>query len=210
MPHHRMVKKQPMAITRTVGRVVRRLRLERGWSQVALAEKLGMTQGVLSAKERGKISITPFEYGRLARVFGISVEEFEAQLARSAQIPVLGLVSAGPADRATKGTIDQGEVEDASAFALVVDGDSMEPWLSPGDYVVFLPAVDGPRRGSLTDGAVVLAEFRDSRRIIARYFAMPNGTVALTKDNPAYPPTLHRPEEFERLAVAVERRSPLF
>ena len=53
---------------------IRQLRQERGWSQMELALRLGLSQGTISDWERGLAVPRPKMQVRLAELFGVSVE----------------------------------------------------------------------------------------------------------------------------------------
>lgn len=58
-----------------IGRVMRHLRRERGWTQAQMAEKLGISAQALSAKEKGKIGVSPQHWPDIARAFDMTVEQ---------------------------------------------------------------------------------------------------------------------------------------
>ena len=53
---------------------VRELRIERGWTQAELAEKLGVSRNSINAIETGRYEPSLTLAMRIARVFGTSVE----------------------------------------------------------------------------------------------------------------------------------------
>lgn len=60
---------------------VRRLRIERGWSQGQLAQRAGLTQGHISIIEKGeREKIRGDTAARLASAFSISLDEFMAEV----------------------------------------------------------------------------------------------------------------------------------
>lgn len=66
-----------MEITRRkIARNVRALRVERGWSQAELAERLGLSQSRLSQVERGDGSFTAEQLVQLLRIFNVPLSRF--------------------------------------------------------------------------------------------------------------------------------------
>jgi transcriptional regulator with XRE-family HTH domain len=61
-------------------------RLRRGWSQEALAEKIGVTRNTVSAWERGMIDPYPVHVQRLCNVFATSVEELDLAVKHGSEI----------------------------------------------------------------------------------------------------------------------------
>ncbi len=53
------------------GRKVRKLRLQRGWTQVDMAEKLGLDRSYLADVERGKRNISLLNPDMIAMGFGL-------------------------------------------------------------------------------------------------------------------------------------------
>jgi putative transcriptional regulator len=56
-------------------KTIRQLRQARGWSQMELALRLGLSQGTISDWERGLMVPRPKMQLRLADLFGVSVEQ---------------------------------------------------------------------------------------------------------------------------------------
>ena len=56
-----------------VGRRVRKLRLQRGWTQVQFAERLGLDRSYLADAERGKRNISIVNLEIIASGFGLSL-----------------------------------------------------------------------------------------------------------------------------------------
>lgn len=77
------------------------------------------------------------------------------------------------------------ESRDPNAFAIIIEGDSMEPEYKAGDRVVFAPNEE-PRNGD-----VVVAKFRDTEEVVFKRYRRkgPEGKIiALESTNPDYPP----------------------
>jgi len=60
-----------------LGQVVVQLRTQRGWTQAQLAETLGVSQSTVSKIEAGKQRPDAFQYGQLAKAFGMEVQQLD-------------------------------------------------------------------------------------------------------------------------------------
>lgn len=63
------------ALAESIGQRIARLRKERGVTQIELAERLGVTQPLVSNWERGEIRLHGELIVELARIFGVSADE---------------------------------------------------------------------------------------------------------------------------------------
>ena len=61
----------PDPLTRELGRRIRVLRAERGWSQEVLAELAGLHRNYIGHVERAKIHVSVIQLARIARAFGL-------------------------------------------------------------------------------------------------------------------------------------------
>ena len=62
------------------GRKVRKLRLQRGWTQVDMAERLGLDRSYLADVERGKRNISILNLDVIAKGFGLSLSRLFSKL----------------------------------------------------------------------------------------------------------------------------------
>lgn len=226
----RMKKAADDDFRRRVGATVRRLRLERGWTLKQLAERLGTVDSTaLGRKEVGKISIKPPEQRQIAQAFGLTYEDFLARVnanVRTSGAPGIPVINRAPAgqivDYEEYGVdsgqgfeyLDWGGVHDELAFAVVVVGDSMEPGIREGDYLV-LSSLNVPEpKVRFEDGKIVFVRFAEESRhrgcTLARAYKVPDGGGwRLQKDNPKYPPVFCADVEIGQFAVAIEHRRKL-
>jgi SOS-response transcriptional repressor LexA len=124
---------------------------------------------------------------------------------RSRDIPVVSWAAAGKAadyqDLATQ--IDEtvgSHVTDPNAFAVIIEGDSMEPEFKAGDRVVVAPNLEA------RNGDVVLAKLKDGRVMLKRFKRTgPNGqTIELKSDNAIYELLQFPVEEVQFVYPAME------
>jgi transcriptional regulator with XRE-family HTH domain len=58
-----------------LGERIRKLRIKRGWTQVIMAEKIGIDRSFIADLERGKRNITLLNLEVLAKGFGITLSK---------------------------------------------------------------------------------------------------------------------------------------
>ena len=66
--------------------LIRSLRVERGFSQLEIAEKLGFSRSSYIACEQGKRDLSLSEANELAKIFGISLSDIEAGAVRGPEV----------------------------------------------------------------------------------------------------------------------------
>lgn len=120
------------------------------------------------------------------------------------EIPLLGTARAGrPGEVTWDGTTAGGfsrdflrGVKDPSAFAIMLDGDSMSPLFRDGDCVILSPAIDITHE-ELLKGVVAFVQFTHDRnaagtvKLIALDPSDPDVFI-LTANNPAFVPQVER------------------
>lgn len=187
------------------GEMLREFRRAHKLTQVELAKLLDIDRTYLARLETGdkvpstrlqsdiKETLARYESDRrLASKLGerpaFSDHALPARL-RSREIPVVSWAAAGEAsdyeDLASQ--IDETvgtHVTDPNAFAVIVEGDSMEPELKAGDRVVVAPNLEA------RNGDVVLVKLKDGRVMLKKFRRIgPNGgTIRLLSENLKYEP----------------------
>ena len=215
-----------------IGALARNLRLERDWPLREAAEKLGWSLTLLSKKERGEISINPRERAELAKVYGLSIEDFDARWRGGVPmgherrpapvgIPVVNRAPAGHVvaydhDDFAEGEyhnaahyIERGDLDDPLAFAVVVTGDSMNPILHDGDYAIFTPMHVPRPRATLKPGDIVFVRLgpeSEQEGCVIGYWFPEGKRVSITKENAKYPPIVCEQDEIVRVARLIEHR----
>lgn len=174
-------------------------------SQVELAQKLDLTQKIISWSETGKRTPSKNFILKLSEVFNINInwlltgqgemflpKEGKGGVAEpiaayggfipSVVIPVLARVPAGFPEEIQDEVIEYITVPGVpkKSFAVVVKGESMTPTIKDGDYAIFLPNQD------VVSGDVVIAQNGWGETFIKRYRRQKNKHF-LTSDNPEYP-----------------------
>lgn len=226
-----MFPQMPPVKTTAIGQAVRTLREEKDWTLRELADRLDMTFTLLGKKERGEVNIRTGERKRIAEAFGLTLDEFDQHWRATKVhdrpapkgIPVINYGPAGNVIDYDHSHYADGEfhdawqyvdrlgIDDELAFALIVVGDSMEPRIHAGDYLVFSPMTVPKPRAELKDGDVVFVRFTPESQhqgvTVARWFSGSGADVRLQKDNPRYPALTVPREEIAQLAVVIQLRT---
>jgi transcriptional regulator with XRE-family HTH domain len=75
MPRKSPASERPISDSETMGQRLARLRKERSWTQVELAERTGIVQTVLSDYERGKLRLNADMIVRFAQALDVTTDE---------------------------------------------------------------------------------------------------------------------------------------
>jgi len=211
----------------SVGERIKQLRELLGLTQTEFASRIGLTYKMLGLYEKGKYEPSEKVLRLISSTFGVSYEwlkegkgemwvrkdkallegagarlnEFPERLFR---IPVVGDAGVGfpksPADIKLVGYIlvSKETLQKGGRFAIQVRGDSMEPTLHNGDFLVFKPYVgDG---SDIPSGKIVVVRNIGGELIVKRLVRI-NGLILLTSDNPKYPPIPPERAEEEELRI---------
>lgn len=200
----------------------------KGLSLPELAALVKIEKSLLAKKERGEVGISPPQRKAIAKALGMSLDEFDAHWRASKidrtkggpGIPVINRAPAGGVIDYEEYSVDSGQgfeyldwgdVTDDLAFAVIVVGDSMEPVLQEGDFVVLSPMTVPKPAEKLENGDIVFVRFGPDSEYegctLAYWHYEPQSTViTLAKANPKYPPLMARGPEIQQVAVMVEFR----
>ncbi len=215
--------------------LIRDRRVDLDISQQQMAEKLGIVQSHYSRLETGATNPSYVMRQKIAEALNIPFDEFEGQWKASkigrtqgvpGKIPVLNIGPAGQIIDCDEWGVDSGQgyeyidnesisSEDLSMlFALVVTGDSMQPTLLDGDYVVFRSMKTPLHQKDLQAGDVVSVRFSPESghegNWVCRFFTNDNESSRLVKDNKLHPERIVPYEHIQQIAKAVELRRKAF
>lgn len=188
-------------------------REELDWTQAQMGRALDLDRSYLSQLEKGRREIQPWVMRKLEAVlqeerhkkqFLQAMKEMPQKTMhyrfdRTAQmVPVVSLASAGLGGNYSDlaGQYDEyvsTDCPDRNAYALVVDGHSMEPRFRHGDRVVVAPNSE-PKNGN-----AVIARHAETGRVYFKMFTvfgLNREMVRLASLNPQYPTEEFRREEF--------------
>jgi len=191
------------------GRRLKAVRRRKGHTQASLAKRLGISSGNFGNWETGGFVPHPATLSKLAAELGVSVgyllgEEPEQVLETKpnasapmpaiemfkGKVPVVSYATAGAglnySDLAEQ--INEWvscDTSDPNAYALIIEGDSMEPEYKAGDRAVFLPNQEA------RNGDIVVARLAETGEVYFKLFHLlgPKADkVRLTSYNELYPP----------------------
>ncbi len=175
-------------------------------TQTDVAKIIGISQTGYSDWETGKNRVDARSLGRLAELYGVTVnyllgiDENDAP-AKGVRIPVLGSVAAGIPIEAIQDIVDYEEIDaDMAAageyFGLRIKGSSMEPRIREGDVVIVR------RQEEAETGDTVVVLVNGDSATVKRIKIEPNG-IALIPNNPAYDTRFYSAAEVELLPVRI-------
>lgn len=188
-----------------VGDVVRKLRLQKGWSQEDLGKAASISKTTVNDLEQNKRSFRHETIDAIAKALGVTLadlygrvsnaEVIESEIGESAgykreDIPVIGEGEASPAPAVyfdDSGQLHHGgertsrpyDIRDPHAYAVVVKGDSMEPLFQRGMRAIVSPNLP------FTSGAAAYVTLTDGARLIKIVRKVQDGYL-LESANPAH------------------------
>ncbi|MHB9030841.1 MAG: helix-turn-helix domain-containing protein [Candidatus Latescibacterota bacterium] len=131
---------------------------------------------------------------------------------RPDRIPLLSKIPAGDPVLWTDGEypayfgeefLDRGDVNDANAYALIVDGDSMSPRINSGDIVIISPNTP------VTTRTIAAVSIKGEERTLKTVIFLPDNKILLQPENSMYEPKVMDQQEITLLGRVVERREKL-
>lgn len=186
---------------------MRRYRKQCGYSQKDLASQLFVTQQAVGKWERGEATPNPETVLKIAKILGITTDQLLGDTATPAStggtwVPVLGDVAAGIPIEAVENIVDYEEIDSSMAstgefFGLRIKGSSMEPRIRDGDVVIVRRQEDA----ETSDTAVILVN--GDSATVKRIKKVPDGSLWLLPNNPAYDPQHYSPAEIATLPVRI-------
>ena len=138
----RIPETSPEAINENLGRRVKKLRTDRGWSLEELAGASGVSRSMLSEIEREKANPTLTVTFRIARAFGLTLQEIiESAETSASKIQVIRASDRAQVYRSDK----QCEIRTLSPLNLEKDVEFYELTLRPGGALRSQPHFEGTR-----------------------------------------------------------------
>ena len=181
---------------------IKKLRLQRGWSQEELAKKIGYADKTSIAKiEAGKVDLPQSKIIAFSNVFFVTpsyLMDGNNSLPNSTKrkgipINVLGRVAAGIPIESVEEIIDTEEITEELAatgdfFGLQIKGDSMEPRITEGDVVIVRQQEDAE------SGETVIVLINGEDATCKRLKKYSDG-IMLLSNNPKYEPMVFSKQE---------------
>lgn len=197
----------------SLGDNIRFLRIQRGYSQDYVAEKLGYKSYTTVQKWESGVSEPPIkklkelsillkaDMNDLANTDMTSSSISTSRKLPAVKINVLGRVAAGIPIEAVEEVIDQEEITEelartGSFFGLQIKGNSMEPRICEGDVVIVRQQDDAE------SGDVVIALINGDDAVCKRLRKYRDG-IELISNNPSYEPMYFDNEEIEKKPVRI-------
>ena len=170
-----------------IGDNIRNIRKRLDLSQLALAQKVGISDSYLSKIEKGNIETPGRELiANIAGALNVSVGELFGEVARvtTRLIPLLSLVQAGEWTGIRYPGIAEDYIETdlvaANLFALRVHGDSMEPLFHEGETIIINPDFE------VLPGNYCVAKIDDDNATTLKQLKKIDTVYFLHPLNPAY------------------------
>lgn len=150
----------PEAINENLGKRVRKLRADRGWSLEELATTSGVSRSMLSEVEREKANPTLTVTFRIARAFGMTLQELiESAETSASKIQVIRANDRNQVYRSDK----QCEIRTLSPLNLEKDVEFYELSLKPGGALRSQPHFEGTREFlTVEEGSVRIESDQDT------------------------------------------------
>lgn len=171
---------------------------ERGVTPYRVGKDIGVSTSNITQWKKGMSTPNFTSMQKIAKYFNVSLDYFvddapevpDPTTDTTRWIPVLGRVAAGIPAEMVEDVVDFEEVDRAlgEAFALVINGDSMEPALMKGDVVIV------KRQEDVESGAVAIVAV-DGDDATCKRIIKTEGGVILQPLNPAYPPVFFSNED---------------
>jgi transcriptional regulator with XRE-family HTH domain len=154
------VESSPEAINENLGKRVKKLRGDRGWSLEELANVSGVSRSMLSEIEREKANPTLTVTFRIARAFGLTLQELiESAEASASKIQVIRASDRAQVFRSDK----QHEIRTLSPLNLEKDVEFYEVTLRPGGALRSQPHFEGTREFlTVEEGSVRIESDQDT------------------------------------------------
>ena len=65
-----------MALNKLIGENIRRIRIEKGWSQEKLSVRAKMSHNFIGLLERGKVNVSANSMEKIAKALGVPITKF--------------------------------------------------------------------------------------------------------------------------------------
>ena len=174
-----------------IGKNIKRLRSERGYSQTQLARKLNVTQGAISHWENGLSMPEAAQLITLSQLFDVPLDAFtddtpsrdiDSIAIRKQAVPIYGDIACGEQITAQQNIEGYADIPDGvhADFALRCKGDSMVPTFLDGDLVLIR------QQPEVENGQIAAVGINGEATL--KHFYLQQSGILLTADNPRFPP----------------------
>lgn len=182
-------------------------RKNKGVSQEEVANFLGVSRVTYTRYENGTRSPDKETLVKLANYFEVSTD-FLLEVKTSANsenrrwVPVLGKIPAGLPIEAVDSIIGYVELPadqhpNTNLYALLVQGDSMEPQVMDGDIVIFKPQPDAD------SGQLVIVRLNGHEATLKKLKKMDEGIMLIPNNQPKHEPIFFNWQQIASLPVEI-------
>ena len=184
-----------------ISKNIKKFRKEKGFSQTALGEVLGVGQSTVAMWECGKNSPGYDTLLKLAALFEVSVSSLCGSDEGPVKVKVLGSVAAGRPIDAVENIIGYEELSSERArggefFALHIKGTSMEPRMYEGDTVIVR------RQSSVENGEIAIVLVGGEEATCKKFYRNGDG-ISLVSINPSYEPMFYSEASLKDVKIEV-------
>ena len=183
--------------------VLKRLRKKQGLTQQELAKYLKISPSAIAMYESGKRMPDYDLIIEIADFFNVDLNHiYEKKAPNAVKVPILGYVAAGIPIEAITDILDYEEispdmVKDGSEyFGLEIKGDSMEPIISNGDYVIV------KRQPNCDSGQIAIVCVNGCEATCKKIIKQDNG-ILLVPFNQAYETAFYSNEQIEQIPITI-------
>lgn len=197
--------------------IIKKLRLERDYTQPELAKLLNISKSTVAMWESGERFPSPELCESIADLFNVDMDYLYGRTSirkkihfnedgveyrpAGVKIPVLGKVAAGIPIEAIENVIDEEEITEDMAktgdfFGLRIQGDSMEPRICDGDVVIVR------QQNDIDSGELAIVYVNGYDATCKRIRKYHDG-IELISNNPKYEPTFYSNEQIQSMPVNV-------
>src|SRR5690625_4922722 len=193
-----------------IAKFIERRLNELNMSQAEYARRVGVNRSTISRYYNGTRKINMDEIPKLAKPLGLEPEDllFEEDLRKvenitpilsdAVKVPILGEIACGSpiyvAENFEGYVYEYSEnLPNGNVFVLISKGDSMEPTISDGSYVLIREQPD------VDSGDIAAVLINDNTEATLKRIRKQNDNVILVSDNPKYEPVLITPENQARI-----------
>jgi SOS-response transcriptional repressor LexA len=199
---------------------LRKLRDDKGLTLEKISKEIAIPASTISTWERGAALPKGRNLRKICEFYGISSDRLlnpsnvrpAPKLKGLRRVPVVASMRAGFLDNIAADYEDiasqidemiETDCQDQNAFALIVEGDSMQPRFFAGDRVVIAPNYE-PRNGD-----PVCARLEKDGKTVFKIYRQSGDTVRLESLNPDYGPEEFHKEAFRWIYPAVDLKAKL-
>lgn len=180
---------------------IRTYRRNLNLTQAELAEKMGVSRAAVNNWENLDIEPNIERLNLLAEIFHISLQELTTGIRVSnavpvpmRRIPVYGQIGAGAAKIADNEITEYISTDTNADFAVVVDGDSMQPTIMRGDLALIA------KDECVESGQIAAVLIKDEEQAVCKRILYGVNDITLISDNSEkYPPLKFSEDEISIL-----------